>query len=170
MATLGNTEVRDWGSFSTFFPTNASTVSASQFPLQVNEATFTSVSLYVSSLAIAVSNVRYLVYNDGADAPASLIAVTPATSIMTGLAQWNPVNFTQPFVLNSGNYWLAVMADGAMIVPSLGSVTGKNRISNEANTFPTPTPSFLSVTSSNFQKPIYATFTLPSVFSGVISN
>lgn len=171
MATLGNTEVRtNEMSTSTAWPSNASTVSACQFPLQVNGAVFTSMSTYTTSTSTAITDTKLLIYSDGADAPASIIAITPAASLMTGLAQWNTINFAQPFTLNAGNYWLAIMANTNGSTNSLTSVTGKNRVSNEANTFPTPTPSFLSVTSSSFQKAIYATFTLPSVFSGTISN
>lgn len=165
MATLGNTEVRSGEqTTATVFPTNASTISACQFPLQVNDATFTSMSIFYD--AGTNGNVRGMVFTDGPDAPASLIALSVPTSVVAG---WNTLNFTQPFVLNSGNYWLGIMGDSPLSTQSLSSVTGKNRVGNQANTFPTVTTSFLSVTSSNFQKAVYATFTTPSVFNGAVS-
>lgn len=168
MATLGNTEVRDYpgGFTNTTFPGNASTISASQFPLQVNDGVFTSMSTYCASIT-GITARLFMFNDDGNNTPASLIAMTTVASLAS--VGWLEIPFTSPFTLNSGLYWLGIAASGGVTTRSLTSVTGQNRVGNEANTFPAVTTSFLSVTSSNFQKPIYATFTLPSVFSGTIN-
>lgn len=164
MAALGNTTIGIQAN--TQFPVSASTLSTCQFPLQVNDATVTKLSVYDTTGGNG--NMRGLVYNDNGNTPGSLIAATPATSVLGG-GTWNDLPFTAPFKLNVGSYWLGVIADGTRTTNSIPT-TGLNVNTNDSALFPTLTSPIPASVLSSFQKAIYATFTLPSVFSGVITN
>lgn len=170
MATLGrNTGVGEGVNINVSFPFNASTVSLCSFPLQVNGATFTKMTVIKTGGASVVSLIG-LIYNEAGVTPTSLLAATNPTSILNYGADTD-LTFAAPFTLNSGNYHLGVIAEGNFITSGTSETSSVlNTISNLSNTFPAVTPSLSSISYSAFSKQIYATFTLPSIFSGTISN
>lgn len=161
MATFGKTAIGTTTA-GVAWPSDATTLSACQFNLSDNNALVTKLTTYSSTLSLA-TEWRGVIYDDSSNTPNSVIAITAPASIVAD--SFVNLPFVSSFNLNSGNYWLGVMANGTALTST--DVAGPNRIATGI-TYPTPPSPFPGGAASTFsanQKTIYATYTVPSTLT-----
>jgi len=170
MATFGKTDRGPLGAV--LFPASSVIVSASRFTLPDNNAVISKMTFFSSALSgDPASSVKLLIYDKGGnDLPSSLIAVTQAASVGAGVNIFIDAPFASPPTLNSGDYFLGLIANGQIwtTASTIGAGTLLNPVSgSNANAYPTVTSPFPSVvTLSANQKAIYATYTVDSPSEG----
>lgn len=168
MATFGKTDRGVTGG--TNFPQSNVIVTACRFTLPDDNAVIAKMTAYSSTLGSS-SSIKGVIYEVGGNnLPSSLIAQTGEASVGGGVNTFIDVVFASPPTLNSGDYFLGLIANGAFLTSSsnIGAGTLLNPVSGStANPYPTVTSPFPSVvTLSPNQKTIYATYSVDTPSSG----
>lgn len=163
MATFGKTTIGTTANVA--WPGSSSSISLCQFNLADNNASISKLTSYSSTLS-AATEMKLLIYDDVGNKPNSVIAVTLPASILAN--QFIDSAFQSPFTLNSGNYWLGIIANEQGF--GVASAAGTNYVAG-GNAYPTitsPFPGGASSITSSFQKSIYATYTINASGDGWI--